>query len=202
MSSKASKAKHSHKPAGEHAGHAAAKAKVAEPLPPTVWVEEMMESLTGAQKRWIDLASEQNALLLKAIAEGVNFYKSAPTPAFADWAKQGVEGIVEAQRRWADAASMQSKQFDFGEVRRTASDVTAKGLEAFVKARTQWLDFVVAQNAMTLKAMRDNLGLDDNSSATALADFAQQAVTNYVEVQKRWLDLAAQLPFFRPADKK
>ncbi len=154
MSSKASKAKHPHKPDGEHAGHAAAKAKVAEPLPPTVWVEEMMESLTGAQKRWIDLASEQNALFLKAIAEGVNFYKSAPTPALADWAKQGVEGIVEGQRRWADAASMQSTQFDFSEVRRTASDVTGKGLEAFVKARTQWLDFVVEQNAMTLKAMQ------------------------------------------------
>jgi hypothetical protein len=36
-----------------------------------------------------------------------------------------------------------------------------------------------------------------------LADFAQQAVTNYVEVQKRWLDLATQLPFMgAPAKKK
>ena len=90
MSSKASKAKHTHKPVAEHAAHTAAKAKAPEA---TVWVKDMMESLTDAQKRWIDLASEQNALLLKAITEGVNFYKTAPTPALADWAKQGVEGI-------------------------------------------------------------------------------------------------------------
>ena len=71
----------------------------------------MIESLTEAQKRWIDIASEQNALVLKAVTEGVEFYKSAPTPELADWAKQGIEGIVEARKRWADIASKQSKEF-------------------------------------------------------------------------------------------
>jgi hypothetical protein len=197
-----SKAKTAHKPTGAHAAHAAVKAKAPEPTPPTVWVEQMIESLTDAQKRWIDLASEQNALVLKAITEGVSFYKSAPTPALADWAKQGIEGIVEAQNRWADIAAKQSKQFDFSDFTRAVSDVTGQGVEAFVKARTQWLDFVAKQNKLALKTLKDNLGLDENSSATALADFAQQAVSNYVEVQKRWLDLATQLPFLRPAEKK
>jgi hypothetical protein len=35
-----------------------------------------------------------------------------------------------------------------------------------------------------------------------LADLAQQAVTNYVEVQKRWLNLTTQLLFTRQAEKK
>lgn len=72
-----SKAKTTHKHAGEHTGHAVAKAKVSEPMPAADWVKQMIESLTDAQKRWIDMASEQNALVLKAITEGVNFYKSA-----------------------------------------------------------------------------------------------------------------------------
>lgn len=67
MSSKASKAKHTHKPVGEHAVHAAAKAKAPEPTPPADWAKQMIESLTDAQKRWIEIASEQNALVLKAI---------------------------------------------------------------------------------------------------------------------------------------
>ena len=65
-----------------------------------------------------------------------------------------------------------------------------------MKARTQWLDFAAQQNAQVIKAVKEGLGLDESSPAAALADFAEQAVTNYVEVQKRWLDLATQLPFF------
>jgi hypothetical protein len=92
--------------------------------------------------------------------------------------------------------------FDVNDVTRAVSDFTGPGIEAFVKARTQWLDFVAQQNVQALRTLKDNLGLDENSSATALADFAQQAVTNYVEVQKRWLDLATKLPFLRPAETK
>ena len=69
------------------------------------------------------------------------------------------------------------------------------------EARTQWLDLAAQQNAQVIKAVKDGLNLDDNSPAAALADFAQQAVTNYVEVQKRWLDLATQLPFFGTTKK-
>jgi hypothetical protein len=196
------KPKTTHRHAGAHAAHATAKAKEPKPIKAGDWAKQMMDSLTEAQKRWIDIASEQNALVMKAITEGVNFYKTAPTPALADWAKQGFESIVEAQKRWADIAAKESKQFDFNALTQALSDVTGQGIEAFVKARTQWLDFVAKQNALTLKTLKDNLGFDDNSSATALADFAEQAVTNYVEVQKRWLDLTTQLPFLRPVEKR
>ena len=88
------------------------------------------------------------------------------------------------------------------DISRAVSDYAGQGLEAFVKARTQWLDFAAQQNAQVIKALKDGLNLDDNSPAAALADFAQQAVTNYVEVQKRWLDLATQLPFMGAPAKK
>jgi hypothetical protein len=74
------------------------------------WAKQVVEHLVEAQKNWIDLTAQQNALVLKAIEEGMEFYRTAPTPALADWARQGVEGIVEAQKRWAEIASQQSKQ--------------------------------------------------------------------------------------------
>jgi hypothetical protein len=73
----------------------------------------------------------------------------------------------------------------------------SKGLGTVIAAQTQWLDFAAQSNAQAIQAMKDGLNLDANSPAAALADFAQQAVTNYVEVQKRWLELATQLPFMR-----
>ena len=54
------------------------------------------------------------------------------------------------------------------------------------------------------------VGLDDlalvcrsvAAPVNALADFAQQAMNSYVEIQKRWLDMATQLPIFGTKDKK
>jgi hypothetical protein len=139
----------------------------------------------------------------------VNFCKSAPTPALADWAKAGIEGIVEAQKRWADIAS--SRQAVHRSHARGPGLTSMKsrgpcrihqsGVEAFVK-RAPGGSISRKANELALKTLKDNLDLDENSPATALADFAEQAVTNYIEVQKRWLDLATQLPFLRPAEKK
>nr|MBP6824493.1 hypothetical protein [Acidobacteriota bacterium] len=72
------------------------------------WASQVVEHLVDAQKKWIDLTAQQNALVLKAVEEGMGFYRSAPTPALGDWARHGYEGFVEAQRRWAEVASQQS----------------------------------------------------------------------------------------------
>jgi hypothetical protein len=61
--------------------------------------------------------------------------------------------------------------------------------------RRGWLDFAAQQNAQVISVMKESLNIDDSSPVAALADFTQEAVNNYIEVQKRWLDLAMQLPF-------
>jgi hypothetical protein len=182
----------------------------------TEWASQVVEHLMAAQKNWIEITQQQNALVMKAIEEGMNFYRTAPTPALGDWARQGYEGFVEAQKRWSEVASQQSRQmfdalrgglpgmpgmdgmnFDPTGAMEMMSNTMGQGLETIVKAQTQWLDFAAQSNAQAIQAMKDGLNLDDNSPAAALADFAQQVMTNYVDVQKRWLDLATQLPFMR-----
>ena len=69
------------------------------------WAQQVVEHLVEGKKKWIDLTAQQNALVLKAIEEGMEFYRTAPTPGLGEWARQGVEGIVEAQKRWAEIAS-------------------------------------------------------------------------------------------------
>src|SRR5215510_10866022 len=76
----------------------------------TEWAKEVFEHLVETQKKWIEITQQQNALVLKAVGEGINFYRNAPTPALGEWVKQGVEGFVEAQKRWAEMASQQSSQ--------------------------------------------------------------------------------------------
>ena len=65
-----------------------------------------------------------------------------------------------------------------------------------------------AQNSYTLRGMASwakvlgFVGLIMGILFIILGILVQQAVNNYVEVQKRWLDLATQLPFFGAAPKK
>jgi|GEM_PF-806558 len=167
---------------------------------PTDWAQTVLNQLVEAQKTWFEIASQQNALLLETVTQVMELTRSAPTSALSDWARQGIEGFVEAQRRWSEIAVQQSEQI-LKSVQSGASFSPSKkgaqtrGMEALVKMRRDWLDFAAQQNAQVISVMKESLNLDDSSPVAAFADFTQQAVNNYIEVQKRWLDLAMQLPF-------
>jgi len=177
----------------------AAKPKQADALP-TDWAQMVLNQLVEAQKTWFEIASQQNALLLETVTQVMELTRSAPTTALAGWARQGIEGFVEAQRRWSEIAVQQSEQIlkavqsgtSFSPSNRGAG---TQGVEALVKMRRDWLDFAAQQNAQVISVMKESLNIDDSSPVAAFADFTQQAVNNYIEVQKRWLDLAMQLPF-------
>ena len=69
----------------------------------TEWANQVINHLVDAQKKWIEITSQQNALALKAIEEGANFYRTAPTPELGAWARQGYEGFdaqSEGPCRW------------------------------------------------------------------------------------------------------
>ncbi len=70
-----------------------------------------------------------------------------------------------------------------------------------VKMRKAWLEFAEEQNKQMVKAVKDGMKLDDSSAPAALADFAQATMKSYVEIQKRWLDMASQMPIFGKDEK-
>ena len=77
------------KSSSKRGGQATAESKAPETNQAAEWAKQVVENMAEAQKRWIEITSEQNAIVLKAITEGMNFYRSAPTPALADWARAG-----------------------------------------------------------------------------------------------------------------
>ncbi len=175
----------------------------------TDWTKQVVENLVAAERRWIELSSEQNALTLKAIRDGLALYRSAPSSALAEWARRGVESLVEAQKLWVDNTTRQRDEYLRVQAQVTnattnspvanqtqmLSGAMQQQVEALVETRKRWLDFTAQQNAQFLKAVKSGLGLPESSPTTNWTEWAQQAVDNYVEVQKRWLDLATQLPF-------
>ncbi len=171
---------------------------------PAEWAQDVLNQMTEAQKTWFEIASQQNSLMLETIGKLIEYRQTAPTDALGNWVKQGIEGFVEAQRRWSEIVVSQSEQL-LNAVKSCASIPTAgenmpenlgQGAQSLVKMHESWLDFAEKQNEHFVKVMKENLNLDDSSPIAAIADFSQKAVGNYIEVQKRWLDLATQLPFF------
>lgn len=177
---------------------------------PADWARTVLDQLVEAQKAWFENASQQNALLLATVKKMSELRQNAPSAALSDWVKQGIEGFVEAQKSWSEITVRQSEQIlkavqsnhDSSDSDEKSTAQTAnRGIKSLVKMRAEWLDFVARQNAQVIDAMKDGLKIDDSSPASAFADFAQQAVNNYIEVQKRWLDLAIQIPFSGAADE-
>ncbi|MCY7347674.1 MAG: hypothetical protein LH614_15830 [Pyrinomonadaceae bacterium] len=180
--------------------------------PPSAdWAQTVLNQLVEAQKTWFENASQQNAMLIETVNKMSAMRQTAPTEALSDWFKQGIEGFIEAQKRWSEIAVQQSEQVlqaiqsntNFSDINPESSKKSAnQGIESLVKMRNSWLDFVTRQNTQLVNAMKDTLKIDDSSPTSALVDFAQQAVNNYIEVQKRWLDLAIQLPFSGAPDEQ
>ena len=171
------------------------------------WARQMVENLVEAERKLLVMATQQNEMVFKAIRDGLEYYRSAPTPPLAEWARQGLENLLEAQRKWTESATQQRFNFFQAQGQNPASpeaaqaatsalaDYTRQQVEMLAETRKRWLDFAAKQNAQVVSGVKKALKLEENPAANTYADWAQQAVDNYVEIQKRWLDLAVQFPF-------
>lgn len=179
---------------------------------PNDFAKMVVNQLIEAQRMWLEMTTQQTAIIFKTVSEVMGMSQNAPTEALAKWTKQGVESFIEAQKHWSEIALKQSAQLmetvqsgvSFGggmDALGTAQGAAGKGVEILVNMRTAWLDFAAQQNEQMVKSLKQNLKLDDSSPVAAIADFAQQTMTSYVEIQKRWLDMATQMPFLGGSTK-
>ncbi len=183
------------------------------------WTRQVVDNLFEAEKKWLEMASQQNALVLKTIREVSTLYQAAPNSTLGDWAREGLESFVEAQRNWVENITQQQATFlssqrgameqaaqsvgmGLGVGQAGASPYAEQPMEYLAEARRRWLDFASQQNAKFLQSVRESMGLGESNPAATVSEWTQQAVDNYVEVQKRWLNLATQWTFPRPFDKK
>jgi hypothetical protein len=180
---------------------------------PNDFAKMIVNQLIEAQRMWLEMTTQQTALIFKTVSDVMGMSESAPTEELAKMAKTGVTSFIEAQKYWAETAMQQSAQLmqtvqsgvSFGggmDALGTAQQTAGKGVDILVNMRSAWLDFAEQQNKQIVKALKSNLNLDDSSPVSAIADFAQQTMSSYVEIQKRWLDMATQIPFLGGSSKE
>lgn len=167
------------------------------------WASQVSVHLGRARHQLAELASQQNALIIKAIDEGIDLVRTAPTPDLRQLASEGLAALEEARQSIATLAQLPPEQL--AEVARSqagqavdgAADLAGAGAAALLQAGTRLLDQVGRKNEEIADSVREEFQLDESSAAAALVDFSRQVVNNYVEVQKRWFELGLRIPFIR-----
>lgn len=172
----------------------------------TDWFKQVVESMLDNEQKWLEVAAEQNTLTLKALKQGVEFFRTTPALPISEWATQRMETFMETQQKWADRATLQRGQLvqRLQEAEKaaegtptpnakTVTDFANQQLENLVEARNRWLDFLAKQNELFLQSMEEIFGMKGSSAANR-AKLAEETVDNYIEMQKRWLAVATLTP--------
>lgn len=167
------------------------------------WAAQVSTHLGRARHQLAELAAQQNALISKAIDEGIDLVRTAPTPDLQRVASEGLEALEAARKTLSSLAQLPADQLvqvaksQAEQAVESATDLAGAGAAVLLQASTRLLDQVEKKNDQLADSVRGELNLDENSAAAALVDFSRQLVSNYVDVQKRWIELGLQIPFIR-----
>ncbi len=155
------------------------------------WIRQGTEGFVAAQKVFLDVAAQQNALALSIVRDRVGF---SPPPAkkVADFTGQHVRTMLDMQRQALDLVLKQNSILQAGLVTRLAktplggvTEVLHKSLEHFIATQKQLLDAVQTQTEGALQDFAD--GRPFNSGR--LPELGREAVNRFLEGQKQILSV-------------
>jgi hypothetical protein len=155
---------------------------------------EGTSSVVETQRTLLELAQQENNLVLKALKERVSGF--LPAAAMADFIRRSVDTLIQMQQELLTATSRQTAEW-LGSETATVSERTAQliefakeGLESFAKAQTMFLKAVSEESE---RAMRCKPGdFEKGKMAVELKQLACDAGNAFLEAQKRLLDIANQ----------
>lgn len=151
-------------------------------------------SLVEAQRALLNLAQQENEIILNGIKERIGGF--LPAVAMTDLVRRSLDTLIGMQQELLTNTSKQTLQWLEGE-RAGKSDRAAKlatfareGVETFTRAQKKFLD-VVAQEAARATSNRPEHEANPVKK-TELKHLAREAGTAFVEAQKRLLDVMGQ----------
>jgi hypothetical protein len=155
---------------------------------------EGTSSLVEAHRTLLDLAQQENDLVLKVLKDQVSGF--VPAAATADFLRRNINTLVEMQQELLTATSKQTVQWlELGATSkpdRTAQllEFAREGVECFARAQKKFLDAVSEESA---RAMSGKLVADNKvETLTDLKQLGCDAGNAFVEAQKRLLDIMSQ----------
>lgn len=120
------------------------------------WVKQVMERLVEDEKKWVELASEQSNLTMKAIRQSLEFYRTFPTPPVMGWIREGTRRFYAAQK--LPTLGQETPPVE-ASAEKAEIPVARPPLEGLFEFRDAWLEFLTRQNRQFMDLMQEGMGL-------------------------------------------
>lgn len=141
------------------------------------WVKQVMEYMVEDEKKWMELASEQSNLTMKAVRQSLEFYRTFPMPPVLKWLREGTSRFYQMQKPGQEIPPVETTA-DTTEV-----PVARPPLENLFEFRNTWFNFLARQNRQYMDLMQEGLGLR-NRQVVPEHNGEVPPVNNVVEAEK------------------
>ena len=153
---------------------------------------EGVDNFLEGQKVLLDLGKRQNEILMTGVKERVGDWPAAKT--MTEVLQRSIDTFIHMQQEFLKIAGKQTHSFV--EAAKAGKpyqpehlvDLAREGLENFVKAQRQFLDFVAQETAKATAGKHTNGA--KKLKKTDLSDLARQATESFIDAQKKLVDVA------------
>jgi hypothetical protein len=155
---------------------------------------EGTSSLVEAQRALLNLAQQENDIILNGVKERIGGF--LPAVAMTDLVRRSLETLLGIQQELLTTTSRQTLQWlesekaGKGERGTGMVEFAREGVETFTRAQKKFLD-VVAQEAAKATSGRKELDVKAGKK-TELTELARESGKAFIEAQKRLLDVMGQ----------
>ncbi len=163
----------------------------------TGWARQGVQSFMAAQKILMDLAAQENALLIGIVRERLSATKFRPGETMVGIAEKGLENLAAAGKILLDLASAETALAVDGvkeSLRLPApagamAEVVRHRIDTFIELQKNLLEATTEQAHAAADSYREGENL---LAAANLAALTRRGIENFVETEKKFLELAAQ----------
>ncbi|MGD0214064.1 MAG: hypothetical protein ABSB87_12595, partial [Terriglobales bacterium] len=152
---------------------------------------EATANLTEAQRILLNLAQEENEIMMKGVKERLGASETAV--AIAERLRRAINTLVETEQDYLTTASKHAhKRLEAAKAGKGPDiaclvDAARDGMEDFVRAQKKFLDVVIADGAKVKGAK-----VEETAKKTELSKLARESANSLIDAQKKLLDLAGQ----------
>jgi hypothetical protein len=162
----------------------------------TGWMKQGIESFAATQRIFGEVAMRQNAAATRTLRAGITDAEHSPLALLTDLAVEGTSSFIEAQKILLHLALEENQIMMNGVKERVAgsprgvamADLIRRSLDTLLRMQQDFLKTTSKQTLQWLEAVKSGKSL----STTYLVDLAQEQMQNFVEAQKKFLDVIAQ----------
>ena len=161
------------------------------------WARQGVESFVAAQKILLDLAAQENALLIGMAREQFSRPGFRPGVSMAGIAETGVKNLTTAGKILLDLAAGETALAVDGVkeglrlpvAAGAMADVVRHRVDTFIEMQKHLLDATAEQAHAIAESYREG---EEVLAATKMTELARRGIEGFVESEKKFLDLAAQ----------